>query len=102
MPRCFLLLAAAGLFVSPVLAGDLNKIDRTIKKERGYTGKPKYALLVFGPEGKTRVWLVLDGDTLYVDRNAAGDLTEAGSKVAAKKGDFSNPEPARLDRRAGV
>jgi hypothetical protein len=40
-------------------------------------------LLVFGPQAKTRVWLVRDGDTLYVDRNGNGDLTEAGEKVAA-------------------
>jgi WD40 repeat protein len=41
---------------------------------------------VFGPEAKTRIWLVLDGKTLYVDRNGNGDLTEDGEKVAAKKG----------------
>jgi hypothetical protein len=41
-----------------------------------------YCLLVFGPEAKTRVWLVVDGDTLYVDRNGNGDLTGAGKRVA--------------------
>jgi hypothetical protein len=45
-------------------AADLSKVDRTIKKEPAYQGKPKYCLLVFGPEAKARVWLVLDGDTL--------------------------------------
>jgi hypothetical protein len=85
MPRCFLLLVAAGLFASPALAGDLTKIDRTIKKEPAYTGKPKYALLVFGPDAADRVWLVQDEKTLYVDRNGNGDLTEAGKKVAAKE-----------------
>src|SRR5262249_35481831 len=44
---------------------------------------PRYALLVFGPEARDRVWLVHDGDTLYVDRNGNGDLTEFGEKVAA-------------------
>ena len=39
---------------------------------------PKYALLIFGPEARTRIWLVLDGTTLYVDRNGNGDLTDAG------------------------
>src|SRR5437867_4405005 len=68
------------------LAADLASIDRIIKKEPAYrTGKPKYCLLVFGPEAKTRVWLVQDGDTLYVDRNGNGDLTEEGEKVAAEK-----------------
>jgi len=68
----------------PLFASDLAKIDRSIKKEPTYTGKPKYALLVFGPEAANRVWLVQDGDSLYVDRNGNGDLTEAGKKVAAK------------------
>ena len=43
-----------------------------------------YALLAFGPEGKDRVWLAWDGDTLYCDRNGNGDLTDPGEKVAAK------------------
>ena len=63
-------------------AADLTKIDRTIVKEPAYEGKPKYCLLVFGPEAKTRVWLVLDGDVLYVDRNGNGDLTEPKEKVS--------------------
>jgi hypothetical protein len=68
------------------LATDRTKIDRTILKEPAYRTKaPKYGLLAFGSEGKDRVWLVRDGDTLYVDRNGNGDLTEPGEKVAAEK-----------------
>lgn len=66
-------------------AADLTKIDRTIAREPAYKTKPKYCLLVFGPEAKHRVWLVLDGDTLYLDRNGNGDLTEPGNKIAAEK-----------------
>jgi hypothetical protein len=67
-------------------AADLAKIDRTIRKVPAYRTKaPKYGLLAFGPEGKDRVWLVRDGDVLYVDRNGNGDLTEPGKKVAAEK-----------------
>src|SRR5438552_416537 len=62
-----------------------QQIERKITKEPAYKSKPKYCLLVFGPEAKTRVWLVQDGDTLYVDRNGNGDLTEAGEKVAANR-----------------
>jgi hypothetical protein len=66
-------------------AADLGKVDRRIRKEPAYQTKtPKYGLLVFGPEAADRVWLVLDGDTLYVDRNGNGDLTEPGEKVAAE------------------
>jgi hypothetical protein len=70
-----------------VSAADLSQIPRTIAKEPAYQGRPKYCLLVFGPEAAHRVWLVLDGDTLYVDRNGNGDLTEPGEKIAAEKGE---------------
>jgi hypothetical protein len=69
---------------APAAAADLAQIDRTIRKEPTYQTKPKYCLLVFGPEAKTRVWLVQDGDVLYVDRNANGDLTEKGKRVEGK------------------
>jgi hypothetical protein len=59
---------------------DLTKIDRTIANEPDYKSHPKYCLLVFGPEAKTRVWLIRDGDILYVDRNGNGDLTEKGER----------------------
>jgi hypothetical protein len=63
------------------MAADLSKIERTITKEPKYQSKPKYCLLIFRPEAKTRVWLVLDGDILYVDRNDNGDLTEEGERI---------------------
>jgi hypothetical protein len=69
----------------PAQAADLTKIERTIAKEpkyQGKPGKPKYCLLVFGPEAKFRVWLVLDEAVLYVDRNGNGDLTEPDKRVA--------------------
>ena len=68
-------------------ATNLTKVERRIGKEPAYkTKSPRYALLVFGPEGRDRVWIVKDGDTLYVDRNGNGDLTDPGEKIAAKKG----------------
>jgi len=70
------------LFPLGIPAVDLTKIDRTIKKEPAYQSKsPNYCLLVFGPEAKFRVWLVFDGDTLYVDRNGNGDLTEPNKRL---------------------
>ncbi len=68
---------------SPCFAVDLTKIERSIRKETAYQDKPKYCLLVFGPEATTRVWLVLDGKRLFVDRNGNGDLTDDGEPVAA-------------------
>jgi RNA polymerase sigma factor (sigma-70 family) len=64
---------------------DLTKIDRTLVKEPKYTTEPYYALLTLGPEAKKRVWLVVDGNTLYVDRNGNGDLTEAGERMMPDK-----------------
>jgi hypothetical protein len=85
MMRFILCLLAASLFADLARA-DPPKIDRTIAKEPVYQTKTqKYALLVFGPDARDRVWLVLDGETLYVDRNGNGDLTEPGEKVAAEK-----------------
>jgi hypothetical protein len=70
-------------WAAPASGADLSAIPRTIAKEPVYQTKaPRYCLVVFGPEAKTRVWLVVDGDTLYVDRNGSGDLTEAGKKVS--------------------
>ncbi len=78
-------IVAALVSIGSALA-DTPKIDRSIGKEPVYkTKSPKYGLLAFGPEGKDRVWFVQDGDTLYVDRNGNGDLTEPDKKVAAKK-----------------
>jgi hypothetical protein len=59
--------------------------DRSLGKQPRYTGKPLYCLLVFGPEGRDRVWLVRDGDTLYADKNGNGDLTDPGEKIVARK-----------------
>lgn len=56
---------------------DYGKIDRVILKEPDYDTKdPKYALLLFGEVAAVRVWVVLDGKTIYIDRNADGDLTD--------------------------
>jgi hypothetical protein len=82
------LLALALFVIAPTIvpAAELSKIDRTIAKEPAYqTKEVRYCLLVIGREAKTRVWLVQDGETLYVDRNGNGDLTEAGERVALKQ-----------------
>jgi hypothetical protein len=83
--------------LSPTLAGDLSKIERKIVKEPTYkTKSPKYALLVFGPEAKLRVWIVTDGETVYVDRNGDGDLTDLKERFA-KRDECRNIELADPD-----
>jgi hypothetical protein len=69
--------------VPPCGAADLTQVQRTIAKEPKYQGKPAYCLLVLGPEAKFRVWLVVDGAVLYVDRNGDGDLTGMDERVSA-------------------
>jgi hypothetical protein len=74
-------LLGLALYSAPLTAADLTRIDRTPGKEPAYRSKaPQYCLLVFGPAARTRVWLVRDGEVLYVDRNGNGDLTEPGER----------------------
>src|SRR5215831_16982226 len=77
-------LASGWLAAGPASAG-APKIDKGISKQPAYRTAPKYGLLLFGPEGKDRVWLVRDGDVLYVDRNGNGDLTGPGARLAGEK-----------------
>jgi hypothetical protein len=60
----------------------LTRVDRAIRREPIYCcGNATYGLLAFGARAAFRVWLVQDGDVLYVDRDGDGDLTEAGEAV---------------------
>jgi len=87
-------LFAAFLAAAPTVgAADLAKVPRTIGKEPAYqTKSPRYLLLAFGPDAAERVWLVQDGDTLYVDRNGNGDLTDPGEKIETKKRPDTDPD----------
>jgi hypothetical protein len=63
--------------------------NRRLTKEPVYQAAPKYYLLAFGPGAQTSVWLVFDATTLYVDRNANGDLTEPGERFTPKESTIS-------------
>jgi|GEM_PF-517185 len=74
------------LWQSFSIAADTFPAPRTIEKEPIYQSKtPRYGRLVFGKEGKDQVWIVHDGDLLYVDRNGNGDLTEPGERIERQK-----------------
>jgi hypothetical protein len=60
----------------------LDSVERRIAKEPKYASPPRYALLVLGTAGESKVWMVEDGKTLYVDKNANGDLTDDGPPIA--------------------
>ena len=74
-----------------------TRSKRRLVKEPAYSTKnPQYALLLFGPEGRLRVWVVLDGEALYIDRNGDGDLTAANNRFAkeadCKAIEFRDPD----------
>ncbi|QDT56134.1 hypothetical protein Pan44_41850 [Caulifigura coniformis] len=56
----------------------LTKLDRTIVREPKYENRPRYTLLVFGDRAQQLIWMVEDGQILYIDRNANRDLTDDG------------------------
>jgi hypothetical protein len=58
-----------------------------LTKEPKYASQPQYLLLAFGMKADAKIWLVLDGDRLYVDRNGDGDLTQKGEVVEGTKKD---------------
>jgi hypothetical protein len=79
VPAVILVLIGVG---QPAWGVDLSKVERTITQEPAYqTKRPQYGLLVFGPDARARVWLVLDGTVLYVDRTGKGDLTGPEKRV---------------------
>jgi hypothetical protein len=99
--RCVAALVALAISAATMAAADLTKIDRPIAQEPVYQSKSaKYCLLVFGPEAKTRVWLVLDGNTLYVDRNGNGGLTEAKEQRESNGRKFEAGEITELAGKA--
>jgi len=62
-------------------AVDLRSKARPICKEPEYSETPRYALLVFGDDAEHQSWLVVDGPTVYLDRNGDGDLTAIDEKI---------------------
>jgi hypothetical protein len=58
--------------------GPLSAVERKIVKEQKYTTEPKYVLLALGAKAEATVWVVEDGESLYVDKNGNGDLTDDG------------------------
>jgi hypothetical protein len=84
---CFVaaVVLSSAAFELPATGDPPKPKDRTIAKEPAYKSKaPRYCQLVFGPQAKQSVWLVIDGEDLYVDRNGNSDLTEAGECVTRK------------------
>jgi hypothetical protein len=60
---------------------NVTYINHTILKEPTYQSAPKYSLLTFGTNSDVKVWMVEDGQRLFVDKNANGDLTDDGPPI---------------------
>ena len=90
LPGVAVLLAAG---VATAEKFDYAKINRQLVEPKYVSQAPAYRFLAFGPEGKAIVAMVIDEsggagtgvDTLYVDLNANGDLTEKGERFALPK-----------------
>jgi hypothetical protein len=74
--------ADAGVIDKPAAASDVDQ--PTLAHEPNYKSTPRYALLAFGAKGESKLWLVEDGESLYLDRNQNGDLTDDGPPVIGK------------------
>jgi hypothetical protein len=108
---CVLLIAALPLTLFHARADELGRnasasvidsVDRKIVKEPKYASSPRYALLILGTAGESKVWMVEDGKTLYIDKNGNGDLTDDGppiaqSNVSARDCDYVLDEIEPLD-----
>jgi hypothetical protein len=93
MRFCFATAALATLLFAagPAAALEFDKLDRRIAKEPVYKSRPLYALALLGADASTHVWMVLDGERLYVDKNCNGDLTDDGPPTELKD---TKTEPA--------
>ena len=68
------------LVSSPGGSLDLAALPRQIhKKPKNLSGQPS-SLLFFGPNAEARVWVVIDGDVLFLYTYGNGDLTEPGER----------------------
>lgn len=82
--KCLLSLALALIVAQAAYSDDLAKKRLPLKIEPKYVSEvPAYLLLVFGQKASTPVWLVVDKEHVYMDRNSNGDLTDKGERIAA-------------------
>ena len=69
-----------------VQAGQLEKLRTELKVEPEYDSeRPGYLLLVFGRTKHLPVWIVVDTEFVFIDRNSNGDLTDEGERIAVSE-----------------
>jgi hypothetical protein len=98
-----LVLAAGLLGFQQAEAFDFSKVSRDLVSEPAYTGSPRYALILLGPDPRHRLWLAMDEskpgaaqyDVLYADLDGDGKLGEKGERfgIASRHEDRWTFEP---------
>jgi len=82
-----LLLTLVTIGCYPAVAADsplraaTESTERKPLKEPRYEAAPRYGLMVLGSSRKAEVWMVEDGERLFVDKNANRDLTDDGPPI---------------------
>ena len=97
------IVGVAAVGTAATAAGDESKKEEAWLPvvEPKYESEPRYGLLVFGEKAEHRIWVVFDGDVVYIDRNANGDLMDSGERVEAPPFEGS-PSPFALRERRVV
>lgn len=99
MPWCAMIVMQAKDNVPGATKGTsvLESASRKIEKEPKYSHKPRYALVVLGTSADAKMWMVEDGEILYLDKNLNGDLTDDGPAISRKdSGDLCDYKCAAL------
>ncbi len=73
----------------------------SLAREPAYRQTPFYGLLVIGPEARGH-WLVVDGESVYLDRNANGDLTEQEDRLTGTTRGLAPPNLKTADGDGGA
>ena len=77
-------LCPSGVAEGPASARDIE-LRSTPVKEPAYVATPKYCLLALDAAADVKVWMVEDGQRLFLDKNANGDLTDDGPPIEPSK-----------------
>ncbi|MCA9069495.1 MAG: hypothetical protein KDA84_11250 [Planctomycetaceae bacterium] len=97
----FILIIALSVWALPLSAEEIATERPNLREPKYQTDQPLYCGLRFDKtllkaKRDVVVWMVMDGNHLYIDKNANGDLTEPGEKLMHKpdpgnKTQFTHP-----------
>lgn len=80
------LLTVGGTLAPPAVAQPAKAVDHPVPRQPKYTASRQvFCRLAFAAKRERNVWLAIDGDRLYLDRNADRDLTDTGERFEGGK-----------------